>query len=367
MVSMKKILLLSVILLSVFILSPKEISAQQSEESYKGTVVDSNEIPCSESLEETYTCFEYVVDVKDLKDERVTSPTFSETGTPKFLKGDKVFITSVTDEYGNQDWSITGYDRNSPILLLIVIFSALAVLIGRRQGFGSLVSLAFTILILYTWAVPKILGGSDVIFIGVSTVIVTLIVIMYASHGFNKKSSIAIISTVIGLAVVALFARIFSNLINVDGAGSEEAFLLSSQTNGSINLGDIFFVSILIGAMGILDDVVMSQVSAIQELFKANEKLTPKELYKQAMNIGRDHISSMVNTLFIAYAGSSFAVVMLLTYDSGGIGNILKMDFIAEEIVRTVTSSIGILLVVPISSIIAANLIPKTISRKDTV
>lgn len=343
--------------------SPTIINAQE-EISYKGVIKESNEIACSEVINDAYTCFEYIVEIPDLKDEHTTMPIFSETGEPKFLQGDRVYVTSVSDEYGNEAWSITGYDRNSSILILIAMFVLIAVVVGRRQGLGSIISLLFTVLILYTWAIPKILGGADVIFIGVLTVIVTLIVIMYASHGFSMKSTIAIFSTGIGITIVGILAKIFSNLIKVDGSGSEEAFILLSQTGGSINLGDVFFISILIGAMGILDDVVMSQVSAIQELYKANGKLTTTQLYTQAMNIGRDHISSMVNTLFIAYAGSSLAVVMLLTYSSGGIGNILKTDVISEEIVRTVTSSIGILLVVPITSIIAAKLIPHTILKK---
>ena len=362
--SMKKMTNILFLFFLLVVIIPFKVYAQQNEKSFKGIVIDSKEVACSEVLEEMYVCFEYTVKVKDTGEEIVTSPTLSETGGPKFVEKDKVIITFISDEFNNEDWSITGYDRNSSILVLIAIFSVIAIVIGRRQGIGSLISLAFTVLILYVWAVPKILGGSDVIFIGVSTVILTLLVIMYASHGFNKKTTIATVSSVIGIIVVGVFAKIFSNLIRVDGSGSEEAFLLSSQTGGSIDLAGVFFISILIGAMGVLDDVVMSQVSAIQELYRANDRLTSKELYKQAMNIGRDHISSMVNTLFIAYAGSSLAVVMLLTYSSGGIENILKIDVIAEEIVRTLTASIGILAVVPISSFIAANLIPKSNFKK---
>jgi uncharacterized membrane protein len=367
MVSMKKTIYLVTTFVFVSILFPMNIFAQQKEQSFKGEVVDIKEIPCSEEFEETYTCFEYTVVIQDSEKEVLTSPILSETGKSKFQQGDKVFVTSLSDEFGNEQWSITGYNRDISIILLVLLFSFLAIVIGKRQGIGSLLSLIFTVFILYTWAVPKILEGSDVIFIGVLTVMITLVVIMYASHGLNRKSTVGILSTVVGIALVGILAKIFSVLIKVDGTGSEEAFLLLSQTGGGINLSDIFFVSILIGSMGVLDDVVMSQVSAIQELYKANSKLTTKELYIQAMNIGRDHISSMINTLFIAYAGSSLATVMLLTYSSGGIGNILQIDYIAEEIVRTITSSIGILLVVPISSIIGANLIPKGIFKKDNV
>ncbi len=358
---MKKFLILFFLSLGLFL--PNSIYAQQ-EVSYKGSVKEIKEVPCSDALEDGYTCFEYVVEISDLGEEKTTIPTLSETEESKFKKGDKIYITFLSDDYGNEQWSITGYDRNLPILILIGLFSLLAILIGKRQGLGSLISLAFTIFILYIWAIPKILDGSDVIFIGIVTVTITLIVIMYASHGFNKKTSIATVSTILGLFIVGILAKVFSNAIKVDGSGSEEAFLLFSQTNGGVNLSEIFFISILIGAMGVLDDVVMSQVSAIQELYVANDKLTTLQLYRQGMNIGRDHISSMVNTLFIAYAGSSLAIVMLLTYSSGGIGNIIKIDVIAEEIIRTVTSSIGILLVVPISSILAAKLIPLTISKK---
>lgn len=361
MVGMKKIFFVYILLLTIFL--PTVIYAQE-EDLYKGVVLSSSEVPCSDVFDDGYTCFEYVVNIPELNEEMSTIPLLSETQSPKFKQGDKVYISSLTDEYGDVQWSITGYNRNLSILFLVGVFSMLAVVIGRRQGLGSLISLAFTVFILYVWAIPKILNGGDVLFIGITTVTITLIVIMYASHGINTKSTIAIFSTLIGIFLVAILAKIFSNSVKVDGLGSEEAFILLSQTNGTVNLSDVFFVSILIGAMGVLDDVVMSQISAIQEIYKTNSNLSTIELYKKAMNIGRDHISSMVNTLFIAYAGSSLAVVMLLTYSSGGIGNIIQIDVIAEEIVRTVTSSIGILLVVPISSIIAAKLIPLTISKK---
>jgi uncharacterized membrane protein len=152
-------------------------------------------------------------------------------------------------------------------------------------------------------------------------------------------------------------------LINIDGAGSEEAFLLFSQTDGGINLSEIYFLSVLISAVGILDDVVMSQISSVNEIFDTDNSLTTLNLYSKAMNIGRDHVSSMINTLFVAYAGSSLFLVMLLTYSSGGIGNILKTDVISEEIVRTVIPSLGILLIVPITTLIAAKLIP--LSKKN--
>ena len=360
---MKKIY---IIFLALFLFLIPSICFAQEEVSYKGKVIESKQVACSDVLNDEYTCFEYIVEIEQLGEEKTTIPILSEDGQPKFTNGDKVYITQMSD-MESELWSITGFNRNTPIIVLISLFCFLAILIGKKQGLGSLISLALTVVILYLWAIPKILAGGDVIFIGVVSVLITLVIILYASHGFTKKSSIGVLSTAIGIVIVGILAKLFSNYIRVDGSGSEEAFLLLSQTNGSVNLSDVFFISILIGAMGVLDDVVMSQISAIVELYRANSNLNTIQLFKRAMNIGRDHISSMVNTLFIAYAGSSIAVVMLLTYTNDGIGNIIKIDVIAEEIVRTITSSIGILLVVPISSIIAAKLIPLSIRKGDSL
>lgn len=358
---MKRIILLVLLFITFFLISP--VYAQE-EVSYHGVINEYKEIPCSEMFQENYKCFEYFVDIQELDEDKVISPVLSESGESRFEKGDKVYVSLLSDEYGNEEWSITGYNRNSSILLMVICFSILALIVGGRQGFRSLLSLLFTVLILYIWAIPRILNGADVISTGIITIIVTILVIMYASYGFNIKSHIGVISSMIGILIVGIFAKLFGGLASINGSGSEEAFLLFSQTNGGINLMDIFFMSILIGSMGVLDDVVMAQISAVLELYTTDEKLNGFDLYRKAMNIGKDHLSSMVNTLFLAYAGSSLATVMLLIYNSKEMGNILQMDFIAEEIVRSLVSSMGILLIVPIATIIAAKVIPITLVKK---
>lgn len=358
---MKRIILLILLFIIFFLISP--VYAQE-EVFYHGVIKEYKEIPCSEMFQENYKCFEYFVDIQELDEDKVISPVLSESGESRFEKGDKVYVSLLSDEYGNEEWSITGYNRNSSILLMVICFSILALIVGGRQGFRSLLSLLFTVLILYIWAIPRILNGADVISTGIITIIVTILVIMYASYGFNIKSHIGVISSMIGILIVGIFAKLFGGLASINGSGSEEAFLLFSQTNGGINLMDIFFMSILIGSMGVLDDVVMAQISAVLELYTTDEKLNGFDLYRKAMNIGKDHLSSMVNTLFLAYAGSSLATVMLLIYNSKEMGNILQMDFIAEEIVRSLVSSMGILLIVPIATIIAAKVIPITLVKK---
>lgn len=358
---MKKAIFLIVSFVVLFLVSP--VYAQE-EVSYRGVINEYREIPCSEMFQENYKCFEYFVDIQELDEEKVISPVLSENGESKFKKGDKVYVSSLSDEYGNKEWSITGYNRNSSILILVFCFSVLAIIIGGKQGMRSLISLLLTVLILYIWAIPRILAGSDVISTGLFAVFVMIIVIMYTAYGFNIKSHIGIVSCIVGILIVAIFVKLFGGLVDINGSGSEEAFLLFSQTEGSIDLLDVFFIGVLIGSVGVLDDVIMSQISSIFELYKTDSTLNGFDLYKKAMIIGKDHLSSMINTLFLAYAGSSLATVMLLTYNSSEMGNILQMDFIAEEIVRSLTASMGLLLIVPISSIIAAKIIPITLSKK---
>ena len=216
---MKKILLcITLILLSVTSLFAQE------EKSYRGEIKEVKEVVCPEMINEEYICFQYTVYIQELDREEVTQPMYSESTESKFKKGNSVYITSVTDEFGNEGWSITGYVRGGSLILLLTIFCIIALCIGKKQGLGSLLSLGFTFVILYLWAIPKILAGSNVIVIGVITVLITLISIMYMSHGFNRKSTIAVISTVIGILIVGIFAKIFTSLTYLDGSGSEEAF-----------------------------------------------------------------------------------------------------------------------------------------------
>ena len=256
---MKRKIPLIISLLIILILPFGDLFAQE-EVSYKGVVEDVEEVSCTEVLDEGYNCFRYEVRIAQLDTSKKTIPMLAETETPKFNQGDRVYITSVTDEFGNEAWSITGYDRDMSMLLMVILFAILVVLIGKRQGLGSLISLVLTVVILYVWAIPKLLDGQSVILIGVIAVSIMLVLMMYLSHGFNKKSSIGVLATVIGIVIVALLARLFMSLINLDGAGSEEAFLLFSQTDGSIDLAQIYFLSILVSAVGVLDDVIMSQI-----------------------------------------------------------------------------------------------------------
>jgi uncharacterized membrane protein len=137
--------------------------------------------------------------------------------------------------------------------------------------------------------------------------------------------------------------------------------MLFDTTNGGIKLSTVFLLSIVIGALGVLDDVTVGQASSMIEIYNTDRKLTEIELFKKSMNIGKDHISSMVNTLFIAYAGSSFSLVMLLSANSPDLRILLNTGFVVEEIVRTLVASIGLILIVPLTSFISSIVVVKVL------
>jgi uncharacterized membrane protein len=153
---------------------------------------------------------------------------------------------------------------------------------------------------------------------------------------------------------VSVLAWISLNILNINGLGEETAFLLSSQMDGDLNIKLLFFISILIGAVGVLDDVTVGQISSMYEIYEANTKLTSFDLYRKTMNVGKEHVSSMINTLFIVYAGSSLPLVVLMYLSNRDIGTLVSIDMISEEIVRTLAISMSLLLIVPIATYIGS-------------
>jgi uncharacterized membrane protein len=177
---------------------------------------------------------------------------------------------------------------------------------------------------------------------------------MYLAHGFRKLTTISLISTFIGIGIVSFLSWILLNALNINGMGDESAFLLSSQLGEGVDIKTLFLFSIVLGATGVLDDVIIGQVSSMNEIYETDKKLTVNQLYQKTMNVGKEHVASMINTLFIVYAGSSLPLVVLIYLSNRDIGTLVSIDMISEEIVRTLAISTSLLLVVPISTYLSA-------------
>ncbi|MCD4756181.1 YibE/F family protein [bacterium] len=355
---MKKLFLsLFILLLSI---SPT-LADEKSEidEVCKGKIVQVNIVECIEGLGEEYVCYTYDVYLKDSQEEVQTMISMMEETDKPFSEGDAVYLTRMQDLEGNNTWNITGYDRAITILLWAMVFAVLIFVVCGRKSFGSILSLIISFVIIYFFAIPQLLSSSNLLFIGYLAAFLILTIGMYLAHGFTQQTSVAIVSTYFGIGIVSILAWMLIKSLHLTGMGEETAFWLSVHMDGGIDIQQLFFVSIIIGAVGVLDDVAVGQVASMYEIHTANIQIGAGELYRKTMNVGREHVSSMINTLFIVYAGSSLSLVMLMYMSNRDMGTLVSIDLISEEIVRTLAISIALLLVVPISTYISAKLLTR--------
>lgn len=275
-----------------------------------------------------------------------------------FHVGDKVTLSYGTDARGNEVTYIIGFVRTGQLLLLFFVFVVLVFIIGRWQGALSLVGMILSVVVISRFIVPQILLGSDPVVVALLGSLIIIPLTFYVSHGLNNKTTIAVIGTFLALILTGLIAYLFVFITKLTGFAAEEATYVQFLKPGT-NIQSLLLAGIIIGTLGILDDITISQTGIVEKLKEANTKFTKKELYFHAMDLGRDHIASLVNTLILVYAGASLPLFILF-YNSGlSYSFAISQEMIATEIVRTLVSSIGIITAVPITTLLAVYLIKK--------
>jgi uncharacterized membrane protein len=287
---------------------------------------------------------------------------FDVTSTSRYETGDKVMVNHSSVPEGKDVFYIVGFARSSPLCWLVLLFSLIVVLVGRLKGFRALIVLFLTFLIILKFIIPRILAGGDPLFASIIGSFFILILAIYLTEGLKISSTVAIFSIFISLIITGLLSVWFAAAAKLTGFASEESLYLIGISGGHINLKGLLLAGIVIGALGVLDDVVISQVMLVKELRNANPEATKRQIYRQAMKVGVSHLSSMVNTLFLAYAGASLPLLILFSVKEPPFltfSQILNHEAIAAEIVRTVTGSIGLVLAVPIATLMAAQFIKK--------
>lgn len=270
----------------------------------------------------------------------------------KYEKGDNVIVHKFSAE-GSERYIITDHNRMPFLIVLFGLFAAISLLIGRKHGFFSFVGMAFSFFVLFTFVLPQIMAGRSPVLITVFASFFIVPVTFYLSHGISKKTHVAVISTFIVLIITSILAAVSVSLARLTGFASEEArFLQLAHT--SINMRGILLSGIIIGFLGVLDDITVSQASVVTQLKEANPNLGTLELYRRAMAIGRDHITSLVNTLVLVYTGASMPLLLLFINNPQPAYFVLNTEIIADEIVRTLTGSIGLIMAVPIATFFAS-------------
>ena len=270
-------------------------------------------------------------------------------GRQKYIVGDQLVISGESGNY-----YISDMVRRPILAVLAIIFVAAAILVGRGQGLTSILGLVISFLVVFWFVLPKIAAGHNPIFIVVLACLIIVPTIFILSHGLNKKTWIAMTATIITMILTGLMIVFFVKASFLTGLASEEAGFLQAMNPGLINLRNLLIAGMLFATLGVLDDITISQAAVVEELKKAKPDIKFGQLYKQAMRVGRDHIASMINTLILVYAGASFPLLLMFTQSQQNLALTMNFELIAEEIVRTLTGSIGLILAVPLTTLLAS-------------
>ena len=266
---------------------------------------------------------------------------------------DKILVTLGARPDGVLTVYFVDFVRVTPLLWLTVVFAAAILAISRWKGFRSLLSMAFSLLVIIRFIIPQILSGADPLRVSIIGSCILLGVTLYLTYGWNLKTHAAVVSMLFVLLITGLLAGIFVAFTKLNGSGDENSLFLLQILNTRINLRGLLLGGMIIGALGVLDDLVTTQASAVFELHFANPALGFWEIYRSAMRIGQDHVAATVNTLVLAYAGASLPMLLLFTLGQGDLGYLINFEFVAEEIVRTLVGSLGLVSAVPITTAIA--------------
>lgn len=275
----------------------------------------------------------------------------------KYGIGDKL-IVSISKNFENKDvYYIADYVRRDSLYWLFGLFVGLTLLIGGKRGLSAIVGMVYSFFIIFSFLLPQISAGRDPIFIAIIASLLIIPVTFYLSHGLNKKTTVAIVGTAISLIITGILANVSVDAAKLTGFASEEAGFIEAQNPGIINVRGLLLAGIIIGALGVLDDITISQAAVVYQLKRAAKSLVPGQLFSRAMDVGRDHIASVVNTLVLVYTGAALPLLLLFINSPIPFSEVINYEILAEEIVRTLVASIGLILAVPITTILAAFLI----------
>jgi uncharacterized membrane protein len=282
--------------------------------------------------------------------------SFDYSGVPGSrmpTRGDELFLARSEEAGGGPTYHFADYRRDPGLLILAVIFVVVVIALSRWQGVTSLIGLALSLLVLIRFVLPAILAGESPVLVAIVGAAAVMFVTLYLAHGINARTTTAILGTLASLALTGIVAVMFVSISKLTGFASEEALFLQFSAQ-QVNLQGLLLGGVIIGTLGVLDDVTVTQASAVWELRIANPSYRVGELYRSAIRIGRDHTASTVNTLVLAYAGASLPLLILFSISDRPLTSVANAEMVASEIVRTLVGSIGLVASVPITTALTA-------------
>jgi uncharacterized membrane protein len=290
-----------------------------------------------------------------LADGRVVSFETTDPTGDTFRVGQRVKLAELRQEGQATFYSIRDLERTRPLLVLVALFVLAVVAFGGWQGIRSLLGLAVSFAVIIGFIVPAILRGHSPVPVALVGAMAIMLATLYLSHGVGRKTTAAVVGTALALALTAALTAGFVAATSLTGLASEEAQNASFQVGG-LSLRGLLLAAIIIGGLGVLDDVTVSQASLVFALRRADPAAGFGELVRSALVVGRDHIAATVNTLFLAYAGASLPLLVLFTTGGAGFAEVATAEVAAVEVVRTLCGSVGLIAAVPLTTLLAAAL-----------
>ncbi|MGW7304206.1 YibE/F family protein [Streptomyces sp. NPDC054835] len=283
--------------------------------------------------------------------------TFTEIVQPdaprQLHEGQGVVVAYAPDAPRELQYSVTDVNRKLPLAVLAGIFALVVVAVGRMRGVMALIALAVSFLVLTFFILPAILEGSNPLVVAIVGASAIMLIALYMCHGLSARTSVAVLGTLVSLLLIGLFGSLFIGWASLTGNTDDNTGLIHGLYP-NIDMSGLLLASVIIGSLGVLDDVTVTQTSAVWELHQADPRMGPRALYRAGIRIGRDHIASVVNTLVLAYAGAALPLLLLFSIAQSSVGTVANSELVAEEIVRTLIGSIGLVASVPVTTVLAA-------------
>lgn len=325
-----------------------------------GTVTAVALEPCGESAPDAprphpATCGKAMITVGEGRDagQSVTLPLPSGPGSQRFAAGDEVVLLhNPQAEEGMPAYQLSDHDRSMPLALLGVAFALAVVAFGRWRGLTALAGLAITFVLLLTFVIPGILAGRSPMLVAIVGAAAIMLTVLYLTHGFTLATSMAVLGTLASLSITGVLSYAAIGLAELSGITDDSSFTLDMSM--SIDTQGLLLASIIIGALGVLDDVTVTQAVTVAELAAANPSYGFRRLYRAGSRVGRAHIASVINTIVLAYAGASLPLLLLFSVGEQPLGEVLTTPVIAQEVTRSVVGTLGLISAVPITTALAA-------------
>lgn len=320
----------------------------------EGRVLSIERTPCAQDLpDEVNGCGTATVRLEGTA-EGVVVDLPNGSGAPRVAEGDRVVVV-LNDTPDGESYTIVDHQRGTGLRVLAAAFVAALLAFGRWQGVTALVGLGVTFGVLLFFVVPAILGGDPPLLVAIVGASAIMLSVLYLTHGFSLSTTVALAGTLLSLALTGLLAALAVAGLHLTGV-TDDISMAVDVAHG-VNMEGLLLAGIIIGSLGVLDDVTVTQAVTVAELSRANPRYGARQLYRSASRVGRSHIASVVNTIVLAYAGASLPLLVLTVGDNGSLGGVVTTQLVTQEIVRSAVATLGLIAAVPITTALAATVL----------